>query len=171
MASPSSSEREATSASRRIASTRVIRWSLMVCVREACPSQGDPPNPAALHTALSPAAPAAVRHHRLSPRPTCGVGGGKLLWWVGACRPFSNDTRDSRRQADEAAQLRAVGKSSTHVSKCGNPIPPMPPLSARERTDDASSSDDYADEDGTRVTTGRQLTPINVTTYGWYYSF
>ena len=37
-------------------------------------------------------------------------GGGKLLWWVGQCKPFHNDTQDSVE----------VGRTT----KCGNPVPP-----------------------------------------------
>ena len=71
--------------------------------------------------------------------------GGKLLWWVGRCKPFGPDEDE-----DEAG-----------VTKCGNPVPPHGAVEAEEGAELAEM----------RAGLGRQLTPINVTTYGWYYSF
>jgi hypothetical protein len=72
-------------------------------------------------------------------------GGGKLLWWVGRCKPFGNDTQD------------AGG-----TTKCGNPVPPTP-----HRAFDFKAGDSGIEA----AKSGRKLTPINVTTYGWYYTF
>eukprot|EP01052_Picozoa_sp_SAG31_P023949 SAG31_NODE_2007_length_6678_cov_3.061864_5_plen_108_part_00 len=72
-------------------------------------------------------------------------GGGKLLWWVGKCKPFEHTDR-----SDAAAG----------ITKCGNPVPPTP-----------HSSDIVATDDGDLKRLGRALTPINVTTYGWYYEY
>lgn len=74
-------------------------------------------------------------------------GGGKLLWWVGQCKPFGNDTKES-----EAGR----------TTKCGNPVPPTPSRAFNIQADDREIE---------KANLGRKLTPINVTTYGWYYTF
>jgi len=71
-------------------------------------------------------------------------GGGKLLWWVGLCQPF-----------DEAG----ADHGTEGVTKCGNPIPPHAATGATMPDEPAAAA------------LGRRLTPINVTTYGWYYTW
>jgi hypothetical protein len=75
-------------------------------------------------------------------------GGGKLLWWVGQCKPFHNDTQDSVE----------VGRTT----KCGNPVPPTSSPAFETQGDGREIE---------KAKLGRKLTPINVTTYGWYYTF
>eukprot|EP01050_Picozoa_sp_SAG11_P023267 SAG11_NODE_4631_length_1827_cov_1.282407_1_plen_346_part_00 len=94
----------------------------------------------------------AYRFHNADP--LAFSGGGKLLWWVGQCKPFGGE---------DGAELG-------RTTKCGNPVPPTPhdalgkpyaaPLPATELD---------AGEAGAGRRLGRSLTPINATTYGWYY--
>lgn len=72
-------------------------------------------------------------------------GGGKLLWWVGQCKPLD--------------QQPVAGTNV--LTKCGNPYPPTAEgdviMPGRDETEEAKL--------------GRKLTAINVSTYGWYYTF
>ena len=70
-------------------------------------------------------------------------GGGSLLWWVGSCKPLGAQQQQG-------------------VTKCGNPVPPLPPT-LRHHQERETPADVQA--------SGRQLSPVNVTTYGWYYLF
>ena len=74
-------------------------------------------------------------------------GGGKLLWWVGQCKPFGNETEE---------------EAAGGTTKCGNPVPPTPSGLLDVQADDSAIA---------KAKLGRKLTPINVTTYGWYYTF
>ena len=89
-------------------------------------------------------------------------GGGKLLWWVGQCKPFA--TNETARSGED------LEVSSGGTTKCGNPMPPTPPKSAAGDFDGMAAL--QADmEISPAEKLGRKLTPINVTTYGWYYTW
>ena len=89
-------------------------------------------------------------------------GGGKLLWWVGQCKPFN-------ATGEEDLEVGTGGST-----KCGNPMPPTPPKSAAGDFDGyAALQADLSESDlrSPAERLGRKLTPINVTTYGWYYTW
>ena len=75
-------------------------------------------------------------------------GGGKLLWWVGQCKPFNSEDGN----VDDGHQAEGG-----RVTKCGNPFPPT--LENNELMTPPPRP------------LGRALTPINVTTYGWYFTW
>ena len=68
-------------------------------------------------------------------------GGGKLLWWVGQCQPLA----------------AAAASDGAKTTKCGNDAPEPPASAALPSLPTVGS--------------GRQLTPVNVTTYGWVYTW
>ena len=70
-------------------------------------------------------------------------GGGRLLWWVGSCKPLGAQQQQG-------------------VTKCGNPVPPLPPTLRHHQERETPAAVEAS---------GRQLSPVNVTTYGWYYLF
>ena len=89
--------------------------------------------------------------------------GGKLLWWVGQCKPFAEDGANANATA-----------AGTGTTKCGNPYPDRPAgnvgKAGGEVGGEAGGEGGAADETNP-IKLGRKLTAINVTTYGWYYSF
>ena len=78
-------------------------------------------------------------------------GGGKLLWWVGQCKPLD--------------QQPVAGTDV--LTKCGNPYPPTAEGDVVMPSRDALRADDETE----KAKLGRKLTAINVSTYGWYYTF
>ena len=70
-------------------------------------------------------------------------GGGSLLWWVGSCKPLGAQQQQG-------------------ITKCGNPVPPLPPTLRHHQERETPAAVEAS---------GRQLSPVNVTTYGWYYLF
>mmetsp|Transcript_35609 Transcript_35609/g.80860 ORF Transcript_35609/g.80860 Transcript_35609/m.80860 type:complete len:129 (-) Transcript_35609:756-1142(-) len=90
-------------------------------------------------------------------------GGGKLLWWVGQCKPFGAEPPTEGGRHVDVPHSESVERSDVGwTSKCGNAVPDVPPLVEEEMVRSSPRVDAAA---------GRQLTPINVTTYGWYYTF
>jgi hypothetical protein len=86
-------------------------------------------------------------------------GGGKLLWWVGQCKPFGAEPPTEGGRHVDVPHSESVERSDVGwTSKCGNAVPDVPPLVEEEMVRSSPRVDAAA---------GRQLTPINVTTYGW----
>ena len=86
----------------------------------------------------------AYRFHNTDP--LVFNGGGKLLWWVGQCKPFEDD---SPADGNSTATNAAAG-----LTKCGNPMPAKP----------SGGESLAAEKDGLHSSVGRKLTAINVTT-------
>lgn len=90
----------------------------------------------------------AYRFHASDP--LAFSGGGKLLWWVGLCQPPGEEN------------------GPEGVTKCGNKIPPH---DAFEFDGSTEALRETEREGGEQASGGRRLTPVNVTAYGWYYTW